>query len=152
MAIHFYVPRDEWGFLSNFSPHGVELDGAWWPTVEHYFQAQKFAGSDAAYVERIRRASTPKQAATLGRSRQQPLRADWEVVKETVMLSGLVCKFATHPQLRALLLATAGEEIVEASPSDYYWGCGADGSGRNRLGQLLMIVRERLRSAPGEDG
>ncbi len=151
--ITFYSAReDPYGCFSNFSRHGVALDGEWWPTIEHYFQAQKFAGSDAAYVERIRRAATPKQAATLGRSRQAPLRPDWEEVKEAVMLSGVMCKFATHQRPREILIATADEEIVEASPSDTYWGCGADGSGKNRLGQLLMLVRERLReSASGQE-
>ncbi|GAB4239826.1 MAG: hypothetical protein Kow00121_66390 [Elainellaceae cyanobacterium] len=28
---------------------------------------------------------------------------------------------------------------------DYYWGCGKDGSGKNKLGQILMEVREILR-------
>ena len=44
MAIEFYSTRGPYGAFSNFSPHGFELDGHWWPTSEHYFQAQKFAG------------------------------------------------------------------------------------------------------------
>jgi predicted NAD-dependent protein-ADP-ribosyltransferase YbiA (DUF1768 family) len=35
---------------------------------------------------------------------------------------------------------------VENSPIDYYWGCGKDGSGKNKLGQILMEVREILRN------
>ncbi len=42
MTILFFVAADEYGDFSNFSRHGVELDGRYWPTVEHYFQAQKF--------------------------------------------------------------------------------------------------------------
>jgi N-glycosidase YbiA len=41
-------------------------------------------------------------------------------------------------------LATGDEEIVENAPEDYYWGCGADGSGQNKLGQILMRVRREL--------
>lgn len=144
MAVYFYSPREQpYGCFSNFSRHGIAVDGIWWPTVEHYFQAQKFA--DTPYAERIQRASTPKQAAQLGRSRAIPLRADWEQVKDEIMLAAVQRKFATHEALRALLLATGDEEIVESSPIDYYWGCGADGSGLNRLGQTLMQVRARLR-------
>ncbi|HKC73877.1 MAG TPA: NADAR family protein, partial [Chloroflexota bacterium] len=43
MTIYFYSTREKpYGCFSNFSPHGFELDGVWWPTSEHYFQAQKF--------------------------------------------------------------------------------------------------------------
>ncbi|MEO6893291.1 MAG: NADAR domain-containing protein, partial [Ktedonobacteraceae bacterium] len=37
-------------------------------------------------------------------------------------------------------------EVVEKAPRDYYWGCGADGTGQNKLGQTLMTVRALLRS------
>jgi len=43
------------------------------------------------------------------------------------------------------LLSTGDAEIVENSPIDYYWGCGANGSGKNRLGIILMEVRDILR-------
>ena len=47
MPIYFYGVRTKiYGCFSNFSPHGFELDGYWWPTNEHYFQAQKFATTD----------------------------------------------------------------------------------------------------------
>lgn len=146
MTIYFYSPREQpYGCFSNFSRHGIQMDGEWWPTVEHYFQAQKFAGTP--YAGRIQGAATPKQAAQLGRSRSVPLRADWEQVKDGIMLAAVQRKFETHETLRALLLATDDEEIVESSPIDYYWGCGADGSGLNKLGQTVMTVRERLRRA-----
>src|SRR4051794_34231194 len=44
-VIHFYGVSDAYGCLSNFSPHPVKLKGKTWPTSEHYFQAQKFAGT-----------------------------------------------------------------------------------------------------------
>ncbi|MGC1396759.1 MAG: NADAR domain-containing protein [Coleofasciculaceae cyanobacterium] len=37
--------------------------------------------------------------------------------------------------------------MVENAPSDYYWGCGKDGSGKNMLGQILEEVRDILRDA-----
>ena len=144
MPIYFYGSKEQpYGCFSNFSAHGFELDGLWWPTSEHYFQAQKFAGTP--HVEEVRRAQSPKQAAMRGRSRQRPLRADWEEVKDEVMRRGVLRKFETHADLRATLLGTGDEEIVENAPGDYYWGCGADGSGKNRLGQILMETRAVLR-------
>jgi ribA/ribD-fused uncharacterized protein len=146
VPIYFYVPRDEHGYLSNFSAHGVELDGVYVPTVEHYFQSAKFTETDPAHAAGIRRAPTPKMAATLGRDRGHPVRADWEEVKEEVMRRGVRRKFETHEDIRARLVDTGDEELVEASPSDFYWGAGADGSGKNRLGVILMEVRAALRT------
>jgi ribA/ribD-fused uncharacterized protein len=136
MAIYFYSNRDRpYGCFSNFSPHGFELDGVWWPTSEHYFQAQKFAGTP--HADQIRQVKTPKDAARIGRDRYRPLRPDWEQVKDDIMRQGVLRKFETHADIREVLLATGDELIVENSPIDYYWGCGADGSGKNLLGHIL---------------
>ncbi|HMA37913.1 MAG TPA: NADAR family protein [Chloroflexia bacterium] len=145
MPIYFYSNKEQpYGCFSNFSAHIFQLDGAVWPTSEHYFQAQKFAGT--AHVEAIRQAHTPKEAARRGRDRQRPLRADWDAVKDSVMRRAVLRKFETHADIRAVLLGTGDEELIEAAPGDYYWGCGTDGTGQNKLGQILMEVREILRS------
>ena len=82
----------------------------------------------------------------MGRSREHPLRRDWERVKDDVMRAAVRCKFETHADLREQLLATGDEELVEDSPNDYYWGRGRNGTGKNVLGRILMEVREALRS------
>ena len=148
MAIYFYSTRCQYGCFSNFSPHGFELDGAWWPTSEHYFQSQKFAGTP--HAEQIRQVKTPKDAAKMGRDRSRPLRSDWEQVKDDVMRKAVLRKFETHADIREVLLSTGDEQIVENALHDYYWGCGADGSGKNRLGQILMEVRGMLRNISSE--
>ncbi len=82
----------------------------------------------------------------MGRRRSLPLRPDWEEIKDQVMLRGVLRKFETHADIRGVLLATGDELLVENAPRDYYWGCGADGSGQNKLGQVLMEVRTLLRN------
>jgi ribA/ribD-fused uncharacterized protein len=147
--ISFYSDRDvPYGGFSNFSAHGFELDGKWWRTSEHYFQAQKFVGTP--WAENIREVGKPKDAANMGRDRRHPLRPDWEQVKEEVMMQALRAKFAAHVELRRLLLETGEEPIVENAPGDYYWGCGADGGGQNRLGHLLMELRRELSSTDSD--
>lgn len=146
MPIYFYSTRDEYGCFSNFSRHGFELDGLWWATSEHYFQAQKFVTTDRAWFEKIREVKTPKDAARMGRDRSHPLRSDWEQVKDAIMQQAVLRKFQTHADIREILLATGDELIVENAPGDYYWGCGKDGSGKNKLGQILMEAREVLRN------
>jgi ribA/ribD-fused uncharacterized protein len=148
MPIYFYSPLEEpYGCFSNFSPHGVDLDKLWWLTVEHYFQAQKFAGTPHAEVIRV--AGSARRAKELGRSRGYPLRPDREAVKDEVMRRAVLRKFELHAGIRERLLATGDEELIENAPSDYYWGCGRDGTGRNMLGQILMEVRETLRLRGG---
>lgn len=144
--VRFYSKTVEYYELSNFAPFGFEENGVHWPTVEHYFQAQKFLGpANATYREKIRGAKTPKDAKTLGRTRQMPIRDDWDAARDTVMLHALRQKFAAK-KLQERLLGTDLRPLIEASPSDSYWGCGQSGNGQNRLGQLLMQVRAELRS------
>jgi N-glycosidase YbiA len=141
--IKFYRERDVYGEFSNFAPFPVEIGGRSWPTTEHYFQAQKFVGTNRE--EAIRLAATPSLAAKMGRSRRFPLRRDWEQVKDEIMYQAVMAKFTQHAKLGALLLATGDAEIIEHTRNDSYWGDGGDGHGRNQLGKTLMRIREELR-------
>lgn len=129
--------------LASYSKHGFELDGAEWPSVEHYYQAMKFRDED--YRERIRTARHPADATKLGKSRKHGRRMDWDKIKETYMTRGTYIKCRTHPEVAEALLATGNLPIIETSQYDYYWGCGRDGRGHNTYGKVLMNVREQLR-------
>ena len=142
--ILFYRANEPYGEFSNFSAHPFKLKGKVWPTSEHYFQAQKFAGTE--HQEAIRLAKSPMVAARMGRSRARPLRADWETAKDDIMREALLAKFTQHPALSSLLLETGDAELVEHTTNDRYWGDGGDGRGKNRLGQLLMELRTKLRT------
>src|SRR5437588_10991578 len=109
--ILFYRINDAYGEFSNFSPHPIQLKKCFWPTSEHYFQAQKFAGTE--YEEVIRQAKSPMIAARLGRSRSRPLRPDWEKVKDDTMREALWAKFTQHSKLKSLLLSTGDTELIE---------------------------------------
>lgn len=142
--ILFYGRNNPCFFCSNFYPAGFILDGKRWPTSEHYFQAMKF--HDVNLQEQVRKANGPMQAAIMGRRRDLPCRKDWLSVRDGVMREALLAKFAQNDDIRKELLATGDAELVEDSPTDFYWGWGRDRSGVNRLGQLLMEVREHFRS------
>ena len=141
-TIRFYSVTAEYGCFSNFSPHPIRMKGKIWPTSEHYFQAQKFAGTPDE--EEVRLAKSPMVAARMGRSRQRPLRKDWESIKDSIMREAVLAKFNQHADLRETLLATGDSTMVEHTKNDAYWGDGGDGSGKNRLGEILMLVRELL--------
>jgi N-glycosidase YbiA len=145
-TIHFYSASGDFGCFANFSPHPIVLKSKTWPTSEHYFQAQKFAGTPDE--EEVRRAKSPMVAARMGRSRKRPLRKDWESVKDSIMREAVLAKFTQHAELRETLLTTGDSMIVEHTKNDNYWGDGGDGSGKNRLGEILMQVREEVRATP----
>ena len=59
MTIKFYSHKNDYGWASNFYRTEIILDGKTWASTEHYFQAQKFAGTK--WEEEIRNEKvTPK--------------------------------------------------------------------------------------------
>ena len=131
--------RGEYAFLSNFYSAGVMLDGMYFPTVEHAFQAAKTYDINAR--KSIAVARTPGEAKRMGKT--VLLRDDWESVKCQVMLELLRQKFSKS-LLKSKLLATGSEELVEGNNhKDSFWGVYR-GQGKNMLGQLIMQVRKEL--------
>jgi N-glycosidase YbiA len=146
MTIYFYKVNEPYGCFSNFSPHAIEIEGQYWPTVEHYYQAQKFLGTqDQSLMPVIQAAKTPQEAASLGRDCNRVLRPDWDAVKQPIMRAAVLTKFLSHSEIQAILLQTDNILLVENSATDYYWGCGQDRTGQNHLGQILMSVRQEIR-------
>ena len=144
--IEFYSKIPAYREFSNFFPSAFDLDGKRWPTVEHYFQAQKFT-ANPEYQEEIRVAKTPEKAKSLGATREKPIRADWDTLREDVMKKALRAKFTQNADLKAKLLSTGTRTLVEANPTDAYWGYGRTKKGKNRMGVLLQQLRDELRAA-----
>ncbi len=143
MPIYFYgADEAPYGCFSNFSPHGFSVDGLWWRTSEHYFQAQKFAGT--THANRIRLAPTALRAAELGRDRSAVLGRGWDGARDDVMRRAVHEKFLQNPDILEILLATGQQVLVEDTTADHYWGRGSTGTGKNMLGRILMRTRTRL--------
>lgn len=143
-SIYFYSHSRSYFELSNFAAFPIIMDGKRYPTVEHYFQSMKFITTLPEYAEKIRLASTPKQAKFLGSDRTRPLRLDWNDVRLDVMYKAVEAKFTQHTYLKQMLLDTAGCDLFENSPSDYYWGVGRNRTGDNHLGKILMDIRDKM--------
>lgn len=140
----------KWAFLSNFYWNEIEHEGIVYPTNEHFFQAMKTL--DDGERRQIANCLTPGQAKRMGR--RVALRSDWESVKEDVMFLGLCLKFADE-QLADWLLETGDEELVEGTTwHDNEWGnCSCPKciniEGKNKLGKLLMRVRDMIKEERG---
>jgi ribA/ribD-fused uncharacterized protein len=144
--IYFYNRGEPCYEFTNFYEAVVEIDGQDWLTTEHYFQAQKFVGTPL--VRTIRLMERPREAFDKSRDPRYShwRRSDWEEVKEDIMFKALQAKFTQYQHLKKMLVGTKDRQLVERSPYDSYWGDGGDGSGKNRLGVLLMRLRKDLTS------
>lgn len=142
--INFYGSTLLYQEFSNFARFPIVIDGKVWPTSEHYYQAMKF-NTDAEYMEKIRAEKSPAQAKFLASKKgcyPRKIRDDWELIKEDVMIKALCAKFSQHESLKKLLVETGDAILAEHTENDLYWGDGgAKGNGKNRLGILLMEVR-----------
>ncbi|CAF3343049.1 unnamed protein product [Rotaria socialis] len=143
MRINFYDLNGPYAEFCNWYPAPMELDGRTWPTVEHYFQAQKYV-FDQAHFECISQLTTPQETIDYSRAHSSTVRPDWHHVKNEVMLKACMAKFQQHPKLKELLLLTGDSMIIEHTANDSYWGDGGDGTGRNQLGITLMLARTAI--------
>lgn len=135
-----YFTKNYFAEFSNFTPSEFTLNDKTWRTVEHYFQAMKFEGTENE--EFIRNLQKPGQAKKWGR--QLPLRSDWEDIKIEVMKKALHAKFTQNQPMLEVLLSTGDRKIVEESKFDSYWGCGPHRDGVNMLGKLIMELRSEV--------
>lgn len=142
-TILFYNENEAYGYFSNYYMLPITINGVEYASVEHYYQSRKT--QSIPYSEKIRTASTADEAKTLGNSPDCPIRKDWNSYRNLAMTEGLIAKFTQHEDLQKLLLATEDSLLAENSSHDYYWGIGADGTGKNMLGRLLMTTRDSLK-------
>lgn len=132
--------KGDYAFLSNFEPCKVSFNGRMYRTVEHAFQAAK--SLDIVEQKLFQFVGDPGEAKKWGR--QIKLRPDWETVKESIMKDLLRQKF-TQEKFKKLLLETCNATIIEGNNhKDTYWGV-YKGTGKNRLGELIMEVRKEIK-------
>lgn len=140
--LDFYSVKSDFGEFSNFALFPILVDNVLWPTSEHYYQAHKY--DDVELQEWVRAADTPYEAAKRGRDPKFAKRADWKEIKDSVMEVAVVAKFTQYETLKELLLLTNKSEIFEHTKNDCYWGDCLDRSGQNKLGKLLMRIRNNF--------
>jgi hypothetical protein len=140
----------------------------WWPapftvagvryfTAEQFMMAEKarlFA--DAEVLAEILREADPSKVKALGRKVRGYDDVRWGARRFDAVVEGSRAKFSSTPELRAWLLATGDDVLVEAAPRDQIWGIGLGRGnplvaeprkwrGRNLLGFALMKARASLR-------
>jgi len=140
--VKFSGVSDKNGFFSNYAPYPVTLDEKVWPTAEHYFQARQF--EDNKLDDELVKYKSASIAVRISREHSDKRRRDWNKIQDKVMYEVVKAKFSQHEVLKEKLLATGDSPIIQHSPDNDYWGDGGDGSGKNKLGKILMRVRREL--------
>lgn len=147
--LFFSRDRQKFPFLSNFYHAPFELNGKTWPSVEHYYQYMRSA--DITYRKAILAAHIARDAKIAARvwttKNPQLFAEDSEEARLATMRKAVEAKFRKNTRLASLLLDTGTLDLVEDSPTDDFWGTGADGYGLNMLGKILMDTRARLRAS-----
>ena len=137
--------RGKYEFLSNYYGCSFRYNQIWYDSAEAAFQAQKTEDSELQYA--IAKLG-PNPAKKMGRHLQ--LREDWDRIRDAVMWTVLLQKFYFNLPLVEQLCATGNAMLVEGNTwGDTYWGV-CDGRGENRLGYMLMQIRNYYQRKPVE--
>ena len=139
--------KEEYRFLSNFYQTPVTYGGLTYPNAEAAFQAQKCRNEEDK--DKYTQVKNPVRVKQMGK-KEPGLPGNWREVSYDIMLDIERAKFST-PEMAGKLLSTGDAELVEGNNHhDNLWGdcscarCAAK-AGENRLGKILMQVREELK-------
>src|SRR5689334_19884152 len=103
--------------FSQWHPARFDLDGHGFVCAEQYMMYGKTVlFGDAEVGAEMLEATSPKQHKALGRKVRGFSGAVWEANRERIVMAGSRGKFTQNPARQEALLATAGTELVEASP------------------------------------
>jgi ribA/ribD-fused uncharacterized protein len=152
---HTFFFRPESPF-SQWHPATFVVDGATFSCAEQFMMHGKAVlFGDHAIAAEILATSSPRQHKALGRKVAGFDDRTWKAHREAIVAAGSRAKFTQNPALLQTLLATAGTELVEASPFDRIWGVGLSADdpriddptqwrGGNLLGKILTRLRDEL--------
>lgn len=155
IEVRFYRASEKpYGAFSNLYRREIEFEGEKFATSEHAYQAGKARKPEVR--KWLMEAPSPALLAMAAHGLYVwDVNSDWSKIKFERMKRVLQAKFTQHEDLRQLLISTGKARLVESTTVDNavnrLWG-EVSGVGKNKLGELLMEVREKLAatSAPAK--
>lgn len=157
--IGFWHEYDKYGCLSNWYKADFEYAGKHFASVEQFMMYHKlmtFGQYDLA--DQVMKTDDPAEAKKIGRTHFDNFDDKlWTRISSTIVKRGVRAKFVQNPDLMRELLATGNAVLAECSPYDKVWGIGLapddervfdtrKWNGKNKLGRILMILREEFRN------
>jgi ribA/ribD-fused uncharacterized protein len=155
----FWPGHNELDYLTNGYESKFVIDGMEFSCVEWYmwYQRAKAWSPNTDLACLIREAKTKELAKQLSRrctSKANGSGTDWGIVRLRVMARAILSKFECSAWLATKLLETGESRLLYAAKWDAYYGIGfmmkdagdrRDEWGNNYLGEMLMLVRKRLK-------
>lgn len=157
--IGFWHEYEEYGCLSNWYRAHFEYAGQNFVSVEQFMMYHKlltFRQYDLA--DQVMKTEDPAEAKKIGRTHFDNFDDKlWTRISSTIVRRGVKAKFVQNPDLMKELLSTGNAVLAECSPYDKVWGIGLapddervydtrKWDGKNKLGRILMILREEFRN------
>lgn len=136
--------------LSNSFQSDFVYRGQIWRSVESAYQAMKFyhqvedVGLSKELYLHIEAILNSEDPSSLGHERFLPISKNWRETRERFMADILSAKFSSNKELITTLLSTGERELEEISHLSPNWNKSI--KGRNKIGELLMHIRDKLRT------
>lgn len=113
VTVRFFSKSETHREFSNCAPFPIDLDEMCRPTVEHYYQAQKFA--DTELQQKIHKMPKPAAVKAIADKCRAKARPDWSEAKDVAMERAVRRKFDLYPELNdaALSLARHGKLLYD---------------------------------------
>ena len=135
--------------FSNFYEEPLQINGEFWKSGEHFYQAAKFAKTglqpDEEIYHTIINAETPGTAKRLADEyfSEENKECSHQALRTfQAMATMLNVKFAPGTLARKRLMQTGDLELIHLSGSDFFWGRNRKDDGKNLLGKALMQMRD----------
>ena len=157
--IGFLHEYETYGCLSNWYKADFEYAGKRFASVEQFMMYHKlltFYQFDLA--DKVMKTDDPAEAKKIGRTHFSNFDDTlWTRISPIIVKRGVRAKFEQHPELLEELLSTGNAVLAECSPYDKVWGIGlapdderiydtTQWNGKNKLGRILMTLREEFRN------
>lgn len=144
--------------FSNWYRAPFKYAGRQYSSIETYMMIQKVElFGEYELAEKIQKSDDAAEAKRIGRTPMKRFDAAlWEEAGYNIVKRGVRAKFEQYPEYAEILKQTEGMEIAECNADDRIWGIGIGldddrrydrrlWNGTNRLGRILMEVREELK-------
>lgn len=157
--VPFYTKTD---VFSNFYECTFNIDNIDYNSTEQYLFSQRavYVG-DTANADKIMRCKEAKFCKSIGENEVEwnGNLAGWRDFAAEKLRKANFAKYSQNEKLRKILFETFPKTLVEASPSDVYWGVGLRKSdkslqdkerwhGKNVMGFLLTEIRDEMMKDP----
>ena len=161
--IGFHRTGEPYGCFSNWYPAKFRYAGENYASAEQFMMAQKvMLGGRYDLAQKIMETDDPALAKELAGKKYfaefktNGIDVVWQHNAKTIVRRGVRAKFAQNPALLGELLAIGDALLCECAAKDEVWGIGIhlhdpswhdthNWHGKNRLGVILMELREEFR-------